>query len=209
MDAKETEEKITTLLESTNRVGMIDLIGYLLASGFFEEPASARFRGCYVGGLADHSLAAYEKLHQLCLVIEPGVARGSGQKPLPVSPDNIIIAALLHDVCKIGAFVRTKAGDGWTSNRNKEKGHALLSIERIKKHIKLTDIEEMMIKFHMGTYGTNEFESYCSEYPIRGDKSLSKEERYGKSLANAWYHNPIVKLMYFCDEIATLEAKAE
>ena len=62
-------------------------------------------------------------------------------------------------------------------------------------------IEEMMIKFHMGTYGTFEFDSYCSEYPIRGDKSKSKEERYGVSLANAWFHNPIVKLMYFCDEL--------
>ncbi len=33
------------------------------------------------------------------------------------------------------------------------KGHSLLSLERIKKHIKLTDLEEAMIKFHMGVYG--------------------------------------------------------
>ena len=37
----------------------------------------------------------------------------------------------------------------------------------------------------------------------------SKAARYGKSMANAWYHNPIVKMMYFCDEIATLEEKAK
>jgi hypothetical protein len=55
------------------------------------------------------------------------------------------------------------------------------------------------------------------EYPLRGDHSkdygLSKEEskklRYGKSLRNAWYHNPIVKVMYFCDELATLEEKGK
>jgi hypothetical protein len=75
------------------------------------------------------------------------------------------------------------------------------------------DIEELMIKYHMGVYGLNEFYAeddwQTGEYPIRGDKSLSKEERRGKSLANAWYHNPICKLMYFCDEIATLEEKAK
>ena len=203
----DTKEKIIELLKRTKREGIETMIKYMVTEGFFESPASTRFRGCYEGGLADHSLAVYEKLNQFCLVIEPGVARGSGQKPLPLEPNNIIIAALLHDVCKIGAYVGNEKPYRW--NKSQPKGHAILSIERIKKHIELTDIEEMMIKFHMGTYGTIEFESYCSEYPIRGDKSKSKEERYGKSLANAWYHNPIVKLMYFCDEIATLEAKAE
>ena len=81
-----------------------------------------------------------------------------------------------------------------------------------------------MIKFHMGVYGLNEsYEegSWASkanaEYPLRSDHSkdeeLTKEEsqkaRYGKSLFNAWYHNPIVKIMYFCDEVATLEEKAK
>lgn len=73
-----------------------------------------------------------------------------------------------------------------------------------------------MTRFHMGTYGCLEFESYCSEFPIRGDhskdenmtKEESKQARYGKSLANAWFHNPICKIFYFCDELATLEDKA-
>ena len=80
-----------------------------------------------------------------------------------------------------------------------------------------------MIRYHMGIYGLNELYEPDSwefkagaEYPLRGDhskdESMSKEEsqkaRYGKSLRNAWYHNPICKLMYFCDEIATLEEKA-
>ena len=205
-----TRQQIIGLLTSTKRSGIEPLIKYLVDEGFFESPASTKFRGCYTGGLADHSLAVYEKLHQLCLVVEPGVARDYGQQPLPVTPDNIIIAALLHDICKIGAYIPTPGvKKPYKGNRQKPKGHALLSIERIKKYIELTELEELMIKYHMGPYGTFEFGSYCSEYPIRGDKSLNPTDRRGKSLANAWYHNPIVKLMYFCDELATLEEKAK
>jgi len=40
-------------------------------------------------------------------------------------------------------------------------------------------------------------------------KEESQKARYGQSLRNAWYHNPICKLMYFCDELATFEEKAE
>jgi len=217
-----TKERITELLLSTKR-GCIDaMIDYLIKSDFFQAPASTRFYGCYAGGLADHSLAVFDRLNQLCLIIELGVVRNPGQKPLALSPDNIIIAALLHDVCKIGAYLGDEKPYKW--NKQQPKGHATLSIERIRKYIALTELEEMMIRFHMGVYGLNEFYEEDSweyktsaEYSIRGDHSedekLSKEEsqkaRYGKSLRNAWYHNPIVKVMYFCDELAVLEQKAK
>ena len=85
--------------------------------------------------------------------------------------------------------------------------------------IELEPLEIMMITFHMGVYGLNEFYSeddwQSGEYPLIGDHSecegLSKEEsqakRYGQSLRNAWYHNEIVKFMYFADEMATMEEK--
>lgn len=220
MAKKETEEKIVTLLKSTNRKGMIYLIGYLMESGFFESPASTKFRGCYPGGLADHSLRVYDLLGSYSY-LKLNIANAPGQKLIEVHPVNITIAALLHDVCKIGAYIGDEKPYKW--NKSQPKGHALLSIERIKKYIELTDIEKLMIKYHMGVYGLKEFHEKDSweyktnaEYPLRGDhsndKALSKEEsqkeRYGKSMRNAWYHNPIVKLMYFCDEIATLEEKA-
>lgn len=214
----DTKERIIELLKSTQRKGIEKMIEYLVTGGFFESPASTRFHGCYAGGLADHSLRVYELLLGWMAPLKLDEILGAGQKPLPLDTGNIIIAALLHDVCKIGAYVGNEKPYKW--NKGQPKGHALLSIERIKKHIKLTDIEELMIKYHMGVYGLNEFYSeddwQSGEYPLRGDhandKEVSKEEskkaRYGKSMANAWYHNPIVKLMYFCDEIATLEAKA-
>ena len=213
------------------------LVKYLNDEGFFTSPASTRFHGCYAGGLAQHSWDVYERVleYHMRLNLPPA----PGQKPLPLNKDNIAVAALLHDVCKIGAYIPTPSGKNpYKWNRSQPKGHATLSIKRITKIIELEPIEEMMIKFHMGVYGLNEFYAEDDwrtgdypigeieqvlkdcfpgpEFPIRGDHSkddsMTKEEsklaRYGKSLANVWYHNPICKIMYFCDELATLQEKS-
>lgn len=212
------KDKIVELLTSTKRKGIESLIKYLTESGFFESPASTRYHGSCGGGLAKHSLRVYELLIKLCPKNICDVTV-SGQNPLPLDCQSLTIAALLHDVCKMGAYIGTEKPYKW--NKQQPKGHALLSIERIKKHIGLTELEELMIKYHMGVYGLNEFYSVdnwqTGEYPLRGDhandKEMAKEEskvaRYGKSMANAWYHNPLVKVMYFCDELATLEEKEE
>ncbi len=211
--------RIVKLLQSTERKGMDKLIGYLVSRGFFEAPASSRFHCCYEGGLAKHSLDVYERLVIFVQGYKPQIKSGFGQMQCKFDSNTLIIAGLLHDVCKIGAYVRTKKDDGWTMNRNRDKGHASLSVSRISCYIELTKIERMMIAFHMGVYGTFEFNKEGDpngEYPIRGDHSkddtMTKEEsqkaRYGKSLANVWYHNPIVKLMSICDELATMEEKA-
>jgi len=200
----ETKEKIIALLLSTKRTGVDNLIDYLVREGFFEAPASTRFHGCYKGGLADHSYNVYELLKENC---PPTITEitGMGQKPLMKDEYTCIIAALLHDVCKIGAYFGDSYPYKW--NKSQPKGHALLSISRIKEYIELSELEEMMIKYHMGVYGLIEFDERSGEYSLRGNQGLSKEEKYGKSLANAWYHNPICKIMYFCDELETLNEK--
>lgn len=190
------------LLRSIKRDNIEQLINYLVEGGFFTSPASTRYHGAVEGGLALHSLSVYKLLTMFHKKFDFNHSSGRGQILIPVSQDNIIIAALLHDVCKMGAYLASGTGYKW--NRAQPKGHALLSLVRIAKIIKLEAIETMMIKFHMGLYGLLEFDSYCSEYPLRGDQTLSKEAKYGKSLANAWYHNPIVKFIYFCDEIDNL-----
>ena len=213
-----TEEYIRALLESTDREGMGGLVGHMMAQGFFTSPASTKFHGCYEGGLAKHSLGVFNLLKMEAGFMKLGAIASPGQKPLPFDENSIIIAALLHDICKVGAYVGDEKPYKW--NKQQPKGHARLSIERIKGFIALKEIEEMMILFHMGIYGVNEFYADGSwqtgEYALRGDhskdKTISKEDsqkaRYGKSLANAWFHNPICKLMYFCDELATLREKA-
>ncbi len=212
-----TEGKVVKLLNTVQRPGIGKLIDYLRDKGFFAAPASSRFHGSYVGGLAAHSLRVYELLEEA--VADFGLTKKVhfGQMPMKVSKGNLVIAALLHDLCKIGAYQRTKKDDGWTNNRDKEKGHAKLSISRIKEFIELEKIEEMMIRFHMGLYGCIEFQDKegdpNGEYHLRGDhskdESMTKEEsqkaRYGKSLANATFHNPVCKMISICDQIATFE----
>ena len=217
------QDIIENLLRETKREGIEDLIAYLVDEGFFEAPASTKFHGSYKGGLAKHSLGVYDMFIKILPNTIFEVA-STGQKPLLVTDieATTAIVCLLHDVCKIGQYLGDAAPYKW--NKANPKGHATLSIERIKKFIKLEPLEEMMIRYHMGIYGLNEFYEMDSweyksnaEYPLRGDhtkdEGMTKEEsqavRYGKSLRNAWYHNPICKIMYFADELATLNEKAE
>ena len=180
---------IIELLESTGREGIKRLIERIDRNGFFDSPASTKYHGCYAGGLAKHSLSVYYLLTGYAERFKLGVPKNS-----------IIIAALLHDVCKVGAYI----GDNkpYTFNRMQPKGHAALSVRRIKEFMTLTELEEKMIQYHMGVYGLREFQDLGKE--PKGEYTLRT-----KGMANAWYHYPIVKLMYFCDEIATLQEKAE
>ncbi len=168
---------------------MNKLIAWLDATGFFESPASRKYHSAYRCGLSIHShnvyttLIAYDKLLKL-----------------ETPKDSLIIAALLHDVCKIDAYIGEAAP--YKNNRDKPEGHATLSIIRIKEFIDLTELEEKMILYHMGIYGLVEFQDPGKEH--KGEYTLRN-----KSMANAWYHHPIVKVMYFCDELATLEEKNE
>lgn len=184
---------------------MCELRTYLKWEGFYTSPASTKYHGCYEGGLAQHSYDVYCQLVARVATLRLGEVMSFGQKPLPIKPENLIVAALLHDVCKIGAYLGDAKPYKW--NRAQPKGHALLSIERISQYIELEPIEELMIRYHMGLYGLHEFEGK-GEYPLQGKSQGSKEDRYGKSLRNAWYHNPICKVIYFCDELATLSEKA-
>lgn len=193
--------RIVDLLIGTGREGMDRLVKWLVKEGFFEAPASTKYHGVYEGGLAQHSLNVFERLNLMAEMYGMYDWKGAGAASFHAA----VIAALLHDVCKIGAYLPVDSGEWKVAgvpeyrwNKEQPKGHAALSIKRIQKFIKLTEIEELMIKYHMGVYGLNEFEPGKGEYPLRGG-----------GLANAWHHHPIVKLMYFADELATLGEQAE
>jgi len=181
----ELKSAITCLLLSTQREGMPDLIDWLNRSGFFESPASSKYHGCYKGGLARHSLNVYELL-----------CTKNARYQLGCDDNTMVISALLHDVCKVGAYIGN--GQSYKWNRQQPKGHALLSLSRIADFMELTELESAMIRYHMGIYGSTAFEPDKGEYDVRGG-----------GLAHAWFHYPIVKVMYFCDEFATFQEQAE
>ena len=177
--------RLIRLLLSTQRPGIDRIIEWLGKMGFFDSPASTKYHGCYPGGLAEHSLNVYELL-----------AEYNHKLRLGCPQESVVIAALLHDVCKVGAYI--SVGCGYSYNPAHPAGHAMLSLSITKGFIELTELEEKMIRYHMGVYGLKEFDERKGEYRLRG-----------QDMANAWYHWPIVKVIYFCDELATLLEKAK
>ncbi len=180
---------IVNLLESTNRNNIDKMIIWLVENGFFESPASTKYHGCYSGGLSEHSYNVYELL-----------LKYDNELQLKTPIETIIISSLLHDICKVGAYIGNQKP--YSFNKMQPNGHAILSIKRIKDYIELTELEEKMILYHMGIYGLVEFQDEGKE--TKGEYKLRNN-----GLANAWYHNPIIKIMYFCDEIATLKEKVK
>lgn len=165
-------EIIVTLLESANRDGMDNLIKW--NEEFFTSPASHKYHGAYQGGLAEHSLNVYFKLRELLDQAEVAANAGS-----------IIIAGLLHDLCKVGAYTGTAGA--YAYNKDHPEGHATQSVEIIKRFITLTDLEEKMIRYHMGSWratGRN------AEYTL-------------EELHNAYIEYPAVNIMHIADQMAT------
>ena len=103
MDIKKNKEEFIELLRSTGRNGVDDTIESLDEMGFFTAPASAGHHLNTEGGLVLHSLntcraalAVWEGMK----ILEPSIAGEVGR-------DSIIIASLLHDVCKADIYVRS------------------------------------------------------------------------------------------------------
>lgn len=89
----ENVERFEHLLKSVDRDGMDSLIEFIRKSDFYTAPASTRFHSCHEGGLLEHTLNVYDRLKAKFddKLIE---------EMIDVSDENIIVAALLHDLCK-------------------------------------------------------------------------------------------------------------
>ena len=143
------------------REGADALLDYLQnKSDFFTAPASAKFHGAYPGGLCDHSVNVYH-----CLVDYLERERVAELYGLEYDPESVAIAALLHDVCKIGCY---KAGTRNVKNDETgqwEKvpsfffedplpyGHGEKSVYILSGFMKLRREEAMAIRWHMGFSG--------------------------------------------------------
>ncbi len=145
-------------LKSTKRDGIENVIAELERLGFFTAPASSRFHLNCEGGLVKHSMNVCNvalELREVMIAQEPYLA-----DKLPI--DSIIIAALLHDVCKadiykpsikkqknkLGIWVPVQGYDVEYSNF--PLGHGEKSvIVLLRAGLKLTDDEIMAIRWHM------------------------------------------------------------
>lgn len=131
-----------------------ELLDWLIENGFFTAPASTKHHGDYEGGLFDHSVAVTRKLLQLTETL--GLKWQRKESPY--------IIGMFHDLCKIDSYVKQ------TDNRNNVSyawnddmilnGHATKSIMLLSQFINLTEEELLCIRFHMGAYETDDWNSY-------------------------------------------------
>ena len=165
MTENQNIERFEQLLRSTNREGIENLISFIQKSDFYTAPASTRFHSCHEGGLLEHTLNVYDRL----------VSKFNDElwkEKIDIKPENLIISALLHDLCKCyyyGTELRNKkiySEHGKKSDANGRYdwetvpsytvddkipyGHGEKSVMMAEEFIRLEPIERYAIRWHMG-----------------------------------------------------------
>ena len=158
-------ERFESLLRSTERAGMDSLMEFIRKSDFYTAPASTRYHSCHEGGLLEHTLNVYDRL----------VSKFNDElwkDKVDVGSDSLIIAALLHDLCKCyfyGTELKNKkeySDKGAKSDSNGRfdwvtvpsytvddkipYGHGEKSVMMVEEYIKLKPMERYAIRWHMG-----------------------------------------------------------
>jgi HD superfamily phosphohydrolase YqeK len=161
------KERFVCLLNEINRPGIPELISYLeTETDFYTAPASTKHHGAEKGGLLAHSLAVYDALLKINDTFQLGF-----------SPESMVIAALLHDLCKANYYTvstrnaKNAETDKWEKvpyyavSDKFPAGHGEKSVILLQRFIKLTDEEILAIRWHMngfdsafrgGDWGLNE-----------------------------------------------------
>lgn len=152
------KKEFCDLLRSTEREDIEYVIEDLSEMGFFEAPASTRFHLCYEGGLCEHSL----NVCRTALMVRENVLKVNPSLEKALRRDSVIIASLLHDVCKADIYkpvIKKKKDasgqiidvEGWDVDYSSfPLGHGEKSvIVVLRMGFSLTDEEIMAIRWHM------------------------------------------------------------
>ena len=152
------KELFTSLLRSTNRQGIEEVLIELENISFFEAPASRKDHLAYPGGLLQHSLNVYNvsmMLYNQLKALKPD---------LEIQEESIIIASLLHDVCKADRYTMTDNGT-YVKNYNFPVGHGEKSVILLLKWgLELTNDEMLAIRWHMGGWHVPNNEEQQTDY---------------------------------------------
>lgn len=186
----ELVEKFESLLLSTKREGVEALLDMIRKSDFYTAPASTRFHGSYEGGLLEHTMNVYERAiekFETQNTFWNRVCQDKGYKR-----ENIIISALLHDICKTYFYaVEFKNQKVYSENGSKQDvkgrfdwetvpcyviddkmplGHGEKSVMLIEQYMKIETPERYAIRWHMGAYegkdNWNTLQQAQEKYPI-------------------------------------------
>ena len=154
----ECRREFEELLRSTGRENIEYVIEDIAELGFFEAPASTKFHLNEEGGLCQHSLNVCRialRLREQMIDMMPDMEER-------LSRDSVIIASLLHDVCKSDIYKPTilkkkndlgtwEAVPGYTVDYNNfPVGHGEKSVIVILRcGFDLTNDEILAIRWHM------------------------------------------------------------
>lgn len=175
------KETFISLLKSTNRQGVDGCIQELENLGFFTAPASTAFHLNKEGGLVEHSLNVCKvalKLRETMIEFDSSL-----ENKLP--KDSVIIAALLHDMCKADIYKKTikrqrTASGQWIDAEvyevdysNNPLGHGEKSvIMALQSGLKLTKDEILAIRWHMHAWELP-FQSYEAKSSFNKAKEIT------------------------------------
>lgn len=106
-------------LAKVNRPGMDKLLAYIRKSDFYKAPASTKYHLSCEGGLLQHSLNVLDALRSILVPDGSGgwEYKVAGQTVASVPDESVVIAALLHDICK--TFFYTTS---WRNAKNEQTG---------------------------------------------------------------------------------------
>ena len=175
----DTRDEFFSLLDKVKRDGIEDLKKYLNESGFFDHPASQYYHANYPGGLAWHSVNLTKLAIELNKLYKTNIPE-----------ESIIISGLCHDLCKIGNYTieykwKKDEYGKWVqyktygNNNIPQCQHGPQSALIAARYIRLKEIEEQAICWHMGAFGQSQQEN--------------------KAMGNAMYKNKLILLIQQAD----------
>ncbi|MBR0038343.1 MAG: HD family phosphohydrolase [Bacteroidales bacterium] len=157
-------------LRNTQREGIDNVLWQLDERGFYTAPASAGHHLNEPGGLVLHSMHVFQMAKLLKATLKGGSNMITGETLMPeidtlLPDDSIVIATLLHDVCKTAIYVqatkRQKLPNGvWTDvlGYNLDYswapfGHGEKSVIMLQNWgLKMTEDEMLAIRWHMSAW---------------------------------------------------------
>lgn len=145
------------------RAGFTEFMEWLEDSDFFTAPASSKHHGAARKMLLRHSLNVRARLMRF----EAEYLACGG------NCDSLTVAALLHDVCKVGRYKHKPEGGFEVVSDGLPIGHGERSVIMIQQHGLTLTLEEIVaIRWHMGAFddafrgGCRDLNEAFNKYPL-------------------------------------------
>ncbi len=160
---EEKKNFVEAKLSSINRKGMDKVLEYLRNSDFYYAPSSSKYHSNYQGGLLDHSILVLS----VAMELREAMIKMKPELEVRLSVENVIVSALLHDVCKISFY---KPKNKWKKDENDNWitylgydiedtfpiGHGEKSVILLQwLGLELTADEMLAIRYHMGLWSNS------------------------------------------------------